>query len=82
MVLVKKDYESLKEIFMTKEEFNFALGEVNLNFDKLLVGQDKIISELEKAREDRIFAIAKDREQDAKLNNLDSRVSKLETSRV
>ena len=50
--------------------------------DEIITSLDKIIKELETAREDRIFAIAKDREQDQKIEDLDKRVAILETSCV
>ena len=47
-------------------------------FNEILSGQDKIIKELEAAREDRVFAFAKDKEQDQRLNNLEDRMQKIE----
>ncbi|MBI5701353.1 hypothetical protein HZC34_05880 [Candidatus Saganbacteria bacterium] len=95
MAITKKDIEILKETFATKEDFkgleskvggleskvNSLEFRVNAGFDKVLTGQDKIIKELEKAREDRVFAFAKDKDQDSRLDNLDSRVKKLEAAR-
>src|SRR3989339_926726 len=81
----KKDLEALKEVFVTKIEFKELESKVDklerkvdAGFDRLLTGQDKLMCELEKAREDRIFAFAKDREQDSRLDNMDVRVKKLE----
>ena len=88
MAITKKDVELLKEVFATKADLErFATkkelkeleAKVDTGFDRLLTGQDKIIRELEKSREDRIFAFAKDKEQDSRLDNLDGRVKKLET---
>ena len=67
------------EGFATKTELKALESKVDAGFDRILTGQDKIIRELEKAREDRIFAFAKDKEQDSRLDNLDGRVKKLET---
>jgi chromosome segregation ATPase len=67
------------------EAINVRLGEhdrrfdeFGKKFDELLTGQDKIITELEKAREDRVFSIAKDREQDRRLESLEDRMQKVE----
>ena len=75
------------------EEHDRRFGELNLKFDRktsdlenkfgqkfndLLTGQDKIIKELESAREDRVLAIGKDREQDRRLDGLEDRTQKLE----
>ena len=78
MAITKKDVETLKEVFATKIELKELESKVNIGFDKVLTGQDKIIRELERAREDRIFAFAKDKEQDSRLDTLDGRVKKLE----
>jgi len=70
------------EGFATKKELKALESKVDAGFDRILTGQDKIIQELEKAREDRIFAFAKDKEQDSRLDNLDGRVKRLETARA
>jgi hypothetical protein len=44
----------------------------------ILDSQDIIIKELERAREDRVFALGKDREQDRRLEGLEGRVAKIE----
>jgi phage-related minor tail protein len=51
---------------------------INRKFDQVLNGQDKIIGELEKAREDRKLAKKKDDEQDRETNGLKDRVKKIE----
>jgi erythromycin esterase-like protein len=60
------------------EEHDQMFGEFRNKFSDILTGQDKIIKELETAREDRVFAIAKDREQDRRLDGLEDRTQKLE----
>jgi len=52
--------------------------EIRSKFSDVLNGQDKIMKELEKAREDRIFAVAKDRKQDERLEGLEGRTQKIE----
>jgi len=42
---------------------------------------DKIMGEIEKSREDRVFASAKDKEQDKHFDNLFKRLDALEASR-
>ncbi|MBN3033879.1 MAG: hypothetical protein JW873_07280 [Candidatus Saganbacteria bacterium] len=88
MAITNKDVDKLKEVFATKGDLErFAtkddLGqvreEIKDKFDRVLTGQDKIMKELEKAREDRVFAVGKDREQDGRLDELDGRVKKLES---
>ena len=46
--------------------------------NEVLNGLDKIMGELEKAREDRVTATGKDREQDQEINDLKQRVGKVE----
>jgi len=58
--------------------FEAMEGRFDGKFNDVLTGQDKIIKELEAAREDRTFAIGKDREQDRRLNGLEERVQKVE----
>jgi erythromycin esterase-like protein len=60
------------------EEHDQMFGEFRNKFSDILTGQDKIIKELETAREDRVFAIAKDKDQDRRLNGLEDRVQKVE----
>ena len=43
---------------------------------------DRVFKEFEKAKEDRVFAIGKDREQDQKIEHIDKRVKILEESRA
>jgi len=80
MAITNKDVEKLKEVFATKEDLNrFATKEdLTDKFDAVLKGQDKIMKELEIAREDRTMAIGKDREQDKRLDGLEQRVRKVE----
>lgn len=80
MAITNKDVEKLKEVFATKDDLNrFATkGDLNRRFDEVLTGQDKILKELEKAREDRVFATGKDREQDRRLEDLEGRAQKIE----
>ena len=54
------------------------LAEHDRKFDEVLTGLDKVMGELEKAREDRVFAKAKDDEQDRRLGGLEERVEKIE----
>jgi len=88
MTITDKDVKKLAGIFATKDDLNrFAtkddLGQVREEFrdkfDRVLAGQDKIIKELENGREDRVFAVGKDREQDRRLDGLEVRVGKLES---
>lgn len=67
----KDDLEKLKEVFATKEDFKQYKTEV-------MNGLDKVMDELVKAREDRTFAVGKDREQDRRIDSLESRMEKVE----
>ena len=60
------------------EEHDRIFGEFRNKFSDILTGQDKIIKELEIAREDRVLAIGKDREQDRRLDGLENRTQKVE----
>jgi len=55
---------------------------VDAKFDEVLTGIDKIMAEIERSREDRVFSVAKDREQDGKIEILDKRVKVLEESKA
>jgi hypothetical protein len=85
MAITDKDITKLKGVFLTKEDAkNFATKDdlkqfatkVDLNKleDKMMTRFDKVIGELEKAREDRVFAKAKDDEQDRRLDRLEAKV--------
>jgi hypothetical protein len=71
MAITNKDIDKLKEVFATKDDLK------DLKND-MLGGLDKVMGELEKAREDRIFAIGKDREQDQRIDHLEKRVERVE----
>ena len=79
MAITDKDIKKLSEVFATKDDLNQLKEEFGGKFDLVLAGQDKIMGEFEKAREDRVFAVGKDREQDRRLDGLEGRVGKLET---
>lgn len=87
MAITNKDIEKLKEVFATKQdlerfatkqELNDKFGSLNDKFSEVLAGQDKIIKELETAREDRTLAVGKDRDQDRRLDVVEGRVAKIE----
>ena len=71
MAITDKDIDKLKEVFATKEE----LKDQN---NKVVTRLDKIMGELEKAREDRIFAKAEDDRQNLRLDGLEGRMKKVE----
>jgi chaperonin cofactor prefoldin len=50
--------------------------------NEMLTNFDKVFKEFKKIREDRVFAIAKDRKQDRQIENLDKRVKILESTRA
>ncbi|KAF0134077.1 MAG: hypothetical protein FD145_931 [Candidatus Saganbacteria bacterium] len=81
-MITEKDIIKMKNVFATKEELNNGLAglekKFDIRFDKVSIMLDKIMGELEKAREDRIFAKAKDDEQDQKICVIESRVRKIE----
>ena len=81
-MITDKDIIKLKTVFATKEELNNGLAglekKFDVRFDNVTTMLDKIMGELEKAREDRIFAKAKDDEQDQKICVIESRVRKIE----
>ena len=56
-------------------------AKIDSKFNQVLTGQDKVMGELERAREDRKLAKKKDDEQDQQLDGLDKRVKVLEGSR-
>lgn len=64
MAITDKDIKKLTEVFATRDEVVSRL--------------DKVMGELEKAREDRVFAMGKDRKQDERLDSLEVRVEKVE----
>ena len=68
--------EDLKQ-FATKDELGQFRGEftaiVGALENKMMTRFDRVMGELEKAREDRIFAKAKDDEQDRRLDKLEAR---------
>ena len=76
MTITNKDVEKLKEVFATKEDLKaFATKEdLDNKFKEVLSGQDRIIKELEDARQDRTLAIGKDRDQDRRLDKIEAKV--------
>ena len=59
-------------LFEFKSELENKIdGSAKMLKDELHQGFDKIFKELETIREDRVFAIAKDREQDHRLDKLE-----------
>ncbi|MFA6431341.1 MAG: hypothetical protein WCV91_03025 [Candidatus Margulisiibacteriota bacterium] len=64
------------------DKIDAKFDKIDAKFDEVLTGIDKIVGEMEKSREDRIFSVAKDREQDGKIENLDKRGRELETSKA
>jgi hypothetical protein len=78
MAITNKDIEKLKEVFATKEDLSNLDNKLTAVLSGVLSGQDRIIKELETAREDRTLAIGKDREQDRRLGTLEQRVEKVE----
>lgn len=80
MAITDKDVKKLSEVFATKEDLNkFATKDGLSDLKKeILGGLDKISGELEKMREDRVFAQGKDREQDRRLDGLEGRMQKVE----
>jgi len=67
MAITNKDIDKMKEVFVTKDEFQGFR-------DEMLKGQDKIMGELEKIREDRVFAKAKDDELERRLEKVEAKV--------
>ncbi|OGC11795.1 hypothetical protein A3K48_04815 [candidate division WOR-1 bacterium RIFOXYA12_FULL_52_29] len=63
MTITNKDVEKLKEVFATKDDHR-----------EIMTTLDKVMDELVKAREDRMLAIGKDREQDRRLDRLEAKV--------
>ncbi|MFC1511118.1 hypothetical protein ACFL5U_01870 [Candidatus Margulisiibacteriota bacterium] len=67
---------------MTKnnDKLDQILENQNRRFDDVTNTLDKVLGEIEKVREDKVFAQAKDREQDKRIDNLDNRVKVLEST--
>ena len=80
--LIDKKFDVIDKRFDMVEkklgEHDRTFGEFRNKFSDILTGQDKIIKELEIAREDRVLAIGKDREQDRRLDGLENRTQKVE----
>lgn len=87
MAITNKDIdkitEKMREIFATKDD----LFKVEAKLEKfatkddhreVMTTLDKVMDELVKAREDRTLAIGKDREQDRRLDGLETRTLKIE----
>jgi hypothetical protein len=80
MAITDKDIKKLSEVFATKGDLKgFATKDDLSSLRKdILDGQDKIMKELETARQDRNLALGKDREQDRRLDNLEGRMQTVE----
>jgi len=93
MAITNKDIEKMKEVFATREDLEklkyvFATKEDLKQFEtkkeatkrhnEIMQSLDTLMKEKETAREDRVFAKAKDDEQDREISSLKSRVKKVE----
>ncbi|MBI5699248.1 hypothetical protein HZC35_02920 [Candidatus Saganbacteria bacterium] len=85
MAITDKDIEKLKGTFATKKDLDgfatkkdldrFATKEDLAEFKGAVITRlDRVMGELEKAREDRVLAKAKDDEQDGRLDRLEAKV--------
>ena len=82
--VTKEDLREELKRFATKEDLKkYATKDDLKAFEgKTLTMLDQIMGELEKAREDRIFAKAKDDEQDNRLDTCERKIIVLEEARV
>ena len=80
MVITDKDIKKLSDVFATKDDLKrFATKDDLAGLrGEIMGGLDRISGDLEKMREDRIFAQGKDREQGGRLDNLEGRMQKVE----
>jgi hypothetical protein len=86
--MAEKKKEKLDQILNKLQEHDLRFDEFDRKFvakedlaslrADVVTRLDKVIGEQEKAREDRVFAKAKDDEQDQKIGNLEGRVQKVE----
>ena len=67
MAITDKDVDKLKGVFATKDDLSEFKGAV-------ITRLDRVMGEIEKVREDRVFAKAKDDEQDGRLDRLEAKV--------
>jgi hypothetical protein len=78
----KEDLKQFEAQFATKDELRQFRGEViavvGALENKTMTRFDRVMGELEKAREDRVFAKAKDDEQDGRLDLTEKRLEKFE----
>jgi flavorubredoxin len=88
MAITNKDIEKMKEVFVTKDEFGeFKCemkefksemkefkSEMKEFKNEVLKSQDIIIGQLEKIREDRVFAKAKDDELERRIEKVEAKV--------
>ena len=74
---IKKEGKA-DQILNKLEEHDRKFEEFGGKFDEILSGQDKIMKKLETAREDRVFAKAADDKQNKRLDDLESRMQKVE----
>lgn len=72
--VTKDDLKQELSGFVTKVDLMGVRKDMKSLEDKMMTRFDKVIGELEKAREDRIFAKAKDDEQDKRLDRLEVKV--------
>jgi hypothetical protein len=82
MAITNKDIEKMKEVFATKQDLEKFATKHDLSEVKaeVMSGFDKVMGELEKAREDRFFAKAKDDSQDKRLEVVEARLAVVESS--
>jgi predicted nucleic acid-binding Zn-ribbon protein len=78
MAITNKDIEKMKEVFATKEDLRLSEERAKERHDEVMTTLDQLMKEKETAREDRVFAKAKDDEQDHEISDLKSRIKKVE----
>ena len=74
MAITDKDVDKLKQVFATKDELADVKGELKVFRNEMNTKLDKVMGELEKAREDRIFAKAKDDELEKRLETVEAKI--------
>ncbi len=75
-------FDKLEEHDKRFDQVDKKFDQVDKRFEEVATNFDRVFGELEKVREDRLFALAKDRELEYRVDSLDKRVKVLETSRT
>ena len=81
-MLTKKDIDTLKGLFVTKGEFLEFKDEMRQFRNDMLTSFDAVFKQFERRNQEDTMAVAEERRQNHKLDDLEQRIRRLELGRI